>query len=405
LSSENRSCGNNGGGCAYEVSVLKELVEVNTDVTRKTGYADCARLIAQRMEALGLAVEVFDSAERAGDGRSRPNVVGTLDVGAGETLGLITHYDVVPPGEGWSRDPFRLTIEGDKAYGRGAADDKSAIAASLGAIRMVLAKGKAGASFNVKVVASPEEEIGGQLGIGYMMRDVGLDLDCGVIVDAPPHVVSIGASGILQGTIRVVGKQGHAGYPHMADNPIPKLALLISAFEEFRKRREAKVSQIDAPPDSPKKKLWGRLSFTIVGGGEKENVIPGEAWAKFDMRLIPDEEASTARSEMIDFFEEARARFGINATLSFDKFDSGYLTDPSKPFVVRFVKAAAAVFGSPLPIAASLGGDDGKYLSERGIPVISYGAIADDTNFHGVDEFVRLSDIRKLRDVLVRLIE
>jgi succinyl-diaminopimelate desuccinylase len=102
------------------------------------------------MKAIGLRVDIYDPVEKTGDGKPRPNVVGTLDVGAKKTIGLITHYDVVPPGEGWKHNPYKLPVEGDRAYGRGAADDKSAIAASLGALRLL---GK-NAKYNVILATS-----------------------------------------------------------------------------------------------------------------------------------------------------------------------------------------------------------------------------------------------------------
>jgi len=387
-------------GIDYELSVLGSLVNIDTDVTRKTGYVQCAELIKRLMTEIGLKVEVFDPVGKVGDGVSRPSVVGTLDVGAKETIGLACHYDVVPPGENWKRDPYKMVVEGGRAYGRGASDDKSAIAVCMGAVRAVGRNAK----LNVKIIASPEEEIGGEWGIGYVMREVGLKFDSGIIVDDMPDMLSIGASGIIQGEIKVFGKQGHAGYPHRSVNPVHKLAEMILAFDEFVKFREGKLSIADAPPGSPKGKVWGRLSFTMLGGGEKENIIPGEAWARFDMRLLPEESLAKAQSEMQAFFDDLKVRMKVEAILSFKKLDQPYLTDPSEPLVKRFAKAAAAVLGHQLPIAASLGGDDGKYLAEQGIPVISYGAIAEDSNFHGKDEFVRLTDLQRVRDVIVSLI-
>ena len=387
-------------GYDYELSLLRELVSINTDVTKKLGYSECADIVASEIEKLGLKVEVFDPVDKVGDGFRRPNVIGTLDVGAEKTIGLASHYDVVPAGEGWTREPYRLTVEGDRAYGRGSSDDKSAIASSLGAVKLIGETAK----YNVKLIVSPEEEIGGDWGIGYVMRDLGLKLDCGVVVDAMPNSVCIGASGIVWGEIRIQGKQGHAGYPHMADNPVPKLSQLIVAFEEFVRQRERKISALDAQPGSPKKKVWGRLSFTILGAGAKENIIPSTAWVKFDMRVLPEESPNEASQEMLVFFNKIKQRLGVNASIDFYKADPGFMTPTSLPFVKDVADATAAVYGTPLPLVASLGGDDGKFFAEKGIPVVSYGAIADDSNFHGSDEFVRLKDLQGLRDVLARII-
>ncbi len=384
----------------YELELLGDLVALDTDATKKTNYIECANIISQRMRELGMRIEVLDPKDLVGDGLSRPNVIGTLDMGADETIGLVTHYDVVPPGEGWTKPPFKLTIEGGKAFGRGVADDKSSIAAALGALKKV---GKY-ARLNVKLIASPEEEIGGRWGIGYVMDHYKTRFDMGVVIDSMPNFVSIGASGVAWGEVRVFGKQGHAGYSHLADNAIPKLMRLIDEFGAFARRRENKFSTIDAPPGSPKKKVWGRLTFTMLGGGEKDNIVPGEAWARFDMRIIPEESSREAVGEMEQFFGEAKRKLGIEAKLTFNEIHEAYLTQPSSPVVRRFSDATAAVFGSPLPIAASLGGDDGNFLSAKGIPVISFGAIAEDCHFHGVDEFVRLTDLENVRDVLVKLI-
>lgn len=384
----------------YELQLLGELVALDTDSVKKTNYVESANIISRRMRELGMRVEVLDPKELAGDGIPRPNVIGTLDAGSDETIGFVTHYDIVPPGDGWTKPPFKLTIEGGKAFGRGVADDKSAIAASLGAVRKV---GK-NARINVKVIASPEEEIGGRWGIGYVMDHCKTRLDQGVVIDSMPNFISIGASGVVQGEIRAIGRQGHAGYPYLADNPVPKLMRLLAEFEGFAGQRAKKLSAVDAPPGSPRKKVWGRISFTMLGGGEKENIIPGEAWARFDMRLLPEESSSVAIAEMERFFEDAKRKLGVEARLTFKEPHEAYLTDPSSSFVRRFSDATAAVFGSPLPIAASLGGDDGKFLQAKGIPVVSFGTIADDSHFHGVDEFVRLSDLESVRDVLVKLI-
>jgi succinyl-diaminopimelate desuccinylase len=384
----------------YELELLGELVALDTDATKKTNYVESANIISRRMRELGLRIEVLDPKELVGDGIPRPNVIGTLDAGSDETFGFVTHYDVVPPGDGWTKPPFSLTIEDGKAYGRGVADDKSAIAASLGALKKV---GR-DARFNVKLIASPEEEIGGRWGIGYVMDHCKTRFDQGVVIDSMPNFISIGASGVVQGEVRVFGKQGHAGYPHLSDNAVPKLVRIIIEFDAFARQREKKLSAIDAPPGSPRKKVWGRISFTMLGGGAKENIVPGEAWARFDMRLLPEESSSEAIGEMERFFEEAKRKLGIEARLTFKEPHEAYLTDPTSPFVRRFSDATAAVFGSPLPIGASLGGDDGSFLKAKGIPVISFGAIADDCRFHGADEFVRLTDLENVRDVLVRLI-
>lgn len=384
----------------YEVEVLSRIVSINTDVESKVGYSECAKIIAEEAAKLGLGVSIYDSVELADDNRHRPNVVARLDVGSHRTVSLVTHYDIVPAGGGWSRDPFKLKIEDGKAYGRGAADDKGAVAAALGALKLVGEKAK----INVILIASPDEEVGGVLGVGYLVNRVGIKCDEAVVLDASPEFVSIGASGVVNGWFRVKGVQGHAGYPHRAVNPIYGMARLIEGLEGFSNLRATRLSRIDSPPNSPIKKVWGRFSVTIVRSGVKSNVIPGDAEACFDMRTLPDENPMEAVEEFKAYFLSLAKSLGLNAEIHRIGVSSGYYTKPDHEFVLRFKRAFSKVYGSEASIAAELGGNDGKFFAANGIPVVSFGCIGPDTNFHGVDEFVHLRHIAFVRDVLLEYI-
>jgi succinyl-diaminopimelate desuccinylase len=381
----------------YEINVLKKIVSYNTDSVTKSYYRECAETIAEEAEKIGLKTEIYDARHKAKDNLPRPNVVATLDVGAPKTILCIAHYDIVPAGNGWKYDPFTLTVEGGRAYGRGAADDKSAIATLLGAARKV---GKS-AKMNMKILATADEEVGGELGLGYLINDVGISGDEALIVDAGTEILSIGASGIVSGTITVKGIQGHAGYPHKALNAVEGLCRLVTDLEKFKSFRENKLSKFDAPPGSYKPKVWGRFSVTMLQAGMKSNIIPGVATATFDMRLLPEEDEAKAKMELEEFISKVnlgdpRYKVELNISLS----GGNYFTDPSLPLVQNFRKAIEKVTGKAIPIAAELGGNDGRYTSAKGIPTICYGPIRNDTNFHGVNEFVWLEDIKSVRDTI-----
>ncbi|MHA2315986.1 MAG: M20/M25/M40 family metallo-hydrolase, partial [Candidatus Hermodarchaeia archaeon] len=117
----------------YEISLLSKMVEINTETAPKKGYDKCASLIKDEAEQNSLDVEIVDGEKGAKDGLSRPNVIVTLDAGSDTTLLLESHFDIVPPGPNWTYPPFKLTVEDGKAYGRGSADNKSGIAAAIGA--------------------------------------------------------------------------------------------------------------------------------------------------------------------------------------------------------------------------------------------------------------------------------
>lgn len=388
-------------GVSREIAFLSQLVEINTDSNLKTGYSACADVIKREAESIGLKTEVCDSAEIAPDRKPRPNVIAHLDVSADETILLATHYDIVPAGSGWRHDPFRLVVEGARAYGRGAADDKGAIVCAMGALRELKTMAP---KANVTLLASPDEEVGGDLGLGYAVTHAKTAGDAAIVLDASPTVVSVGASGVLWGKIVVKGKQGHAGYPERAKNAIDEAIPFLERLSKYSKIRERVKSKIRAPPGSHHKQIWGRFSLTMLSAGEKENVIPGECEARFDLRVCPDENFEKAKRDFERYFRRVRSSEKVKATLEFTKETvSNYFTDPDHPLVTRFSRAVQGASGRRIPVAGELGGNDGHFFAKIGVPVISFGPIRDDCRFHGVDEFVYLKDIELVKRTIVNL--
>jgi len=389
---------------AYELNLLRKLVEINTTVTNESrmGYAECSEMIRLTAQLLGLGTEVLDGRNVTVDGESRPNVVVSLDGTSDVDLLLVTHLDVVPADESeWMTAPFRLRVTSDRAFGRGAADNKSNIVAALSAMGE-LAKGEP--EVNIKLLVTVDEEIGGRAGIGYLFDDIGINGHAGVVIDSAPNYISIGASGALWGRFIVKGTGGHSGYPEQADNAIYR----ATSFVEKLKRYHGKVSKIrskfNAPPEAPYPKVHGRFTITMMHAGEKENVIPGECEIRFDRRLTPEENAKQAEQDLNAYITDLAAKektiiddFKIN-----NKVD-GYFTDTGHPFVKHFSSIVNKVVGDSLPIAADLGGNDGAHLAQAGVPVVSFGTIRHDTNYHAHNEFVYLKDMQVVRDVLIAL--
>ena len=311
-----------------------------------------------------------------------------------------SHFDVVPPGTGWKYPPFKLTVENGKAYGRGTADNKSGIAAVMGALRQLSDEEL---DINLKLVAGVDEEIGGRYGVDYVMSDWGLKGDAALIVDAGPESLFLGASGIIWGKIVVKGRQGHAGYPFKAKNAIEEAVKLLAEFEQYRKLVEKKESTLNAPPGAPRKLVWGRYSVTMISAGEKENVIPGTCEVRFDRRLLPEEPIEQAERELNNFFQKAIEKTGCEASLELVNRQQGYHTPKDLVFVQTVSESIRKTTGKSLPYAAELGGNDGSFFAKNGIPVVCYGTIRADTRYHGVDEFVYLQDMKNTRDLIVNL--
>ena len=385
----------------YEIELLSKLVEVDTVSATKVGYDKCASIIVDEAKKSALDIEILNGEKAAKDGLSRPNVIVTLDSGSDTTLLLESHFDVVPPGEGWKHPPFKLTIEDGKAYGRGAADNKSGIAAALGAMRQLVKNEDL--DINIKLLASVDEEIGGTYGIDYVVSDCGVRGDAALVLDAGPESLFLGASGIIWAKILVEGKQGHAGYPFKAKNAIDEALRLISEFKSYKQEVERKNSILKAPPDSPRDRVWGRFSVTMIKAGETENIIPGTCEIRFDRRLLPEESVAEAEKRLITFFDSAKKKSGCNASLQITNKFSGYLTSPDLVFVKTVSRMIEKTLGTSLSMAGELGGNDGNFFAKHNIPVVCFGPIRTDTCYHGKDEFMYLEDLKNARDLVVNL--
>jgi len=384
----------------YELAFLSKMVEIDTESVSKEGYDKCASVIVEEAERNSLEVEIINGEKGAKDGLSRPNVVVTLDAGSDVTLLLESHFDVVPPGPDWKYLPFKLTLKNGKAYGRGAADNKSGIAAAMGAMRQLK---KEEMDVNLKLIAGVDEEIGGRYGVDYVMTDHGLKGDAALVVDAGVERLYLGASGILWGKVTVEGKQGHAGYPFKSTNAIDEAIKILDALKPYKEEVEKKQSTLYAPPEAPRQFVWGRYTVTMIRGGEKENVIPGTCEFRFDRRLLPEESVEHAEKELRDFYEKAVQKTGCKVSLEITNKLPGYHTPKDLVFVQTVSDSIEKIIGERLPFAAELGGNDGSFFAKNGIPVVCYGTIRSDTRYHGLDEFVYLEDVKKVRDLIVNL--
>ena len=384
----------------YETNLLSKMVEIDTESVSKKGYDECASVIVEEAQRNSLDVEIINGEKGAKDGLSRPNVIVTLDAGSDVTLLLESHFDVVPPGPNWTYPPFKLTIEDEKAYGRGSADNKSGIAAAIGAMRKLK---KEKLDINLKLVAGVDEEIGGRHGVDYVLSDHGLKGDATLIVDSGPERLYLGASGIIWGKITIEGTQGHAGYPFKAKNAIEETLKLLTALAPYKNTVEKKESTLRTPPEAPRKFVWGRYTVTMIKGGEKENVIPGTCEVRFDRRLLPEEPVDKAEKELREFFKKAVEKTGCKASLEITNKQQGYHTPKDLVFVQTVSENIKKTLGESLPFAAELGGNDGSFFAKNGIPVVCHGTIRSDTRYHGVDEFVYIEDIKNTRDLIVNL--
>jgi succinyl-diaminopimelate desuccinylase len=391
-------------GIEWELELLGKLVALDTTNTGtiRRNYSECASLIRTEAEKLGLKTQLIDGKSATADGETRPNVIVDLDTGSNITILFVCHYDVVPvEREKWDTDPYHLTIKGDKAFGRGAADDKSGIAIVLGAMRKLM---DTEVGINLRLCVACDEETGGPGGIRYLFNQAKIRGNAGIVVDAGPKYIGIGASGSIWGKVNVKGVGGHSGNPDVLDNPIYRATRLIQALESYHVMVKEHVnSALRGPPAAVKPHLYGRLSVSMIKAWQKENIIPDDCEFRFDRRLIPEEDPDETATAVKSFIEDIAKQQNTEITVQILNKASGYYTKPEHPWVRLFQQVTENTLGREFYLGADLGFDDGMYLAEVEIPVVTFGALRDDTHYHGHNEFVWLEDLRDCRDVFISL--
>lgn len=400
------------------VEELCRLIRVKSEVAvtelgeiKRSNYLEAARAVAELAERSGLSAEIVELEAKGG-------VIPTVIIeggGQGPSLALVSHYDVVPARGPWlvngrGIDPYEPLIIDGKVYGRGSADDKSAIVASIAGLAELLESGVK-LRYKPSIVVTGDEEVGG-LGVKTLL-DSGYRWDKAVILDAGAEYLSVGASGVAFGWIRVRGRSGHAGYPHKAANPVEgAIKLAYKLLETYKPLRAAKLSRFNSPPGSPVPKVWGRFSFTIFklaqGEPEKHNRIPSEVLLGFDLRLLPEEELEGALAEFYSHVSSAAAGLGVDVEVTAWGQKGWFSRDESlmREALEAARRAYAAVgLSGEVGAAAELGGNDGTFFDSVGIPVVAFGAIRAECNVHSENEFVYIHDLQMLKEFTKNLLK
>ncbi len=367
-----------------DVVALAQRLLACPSVTPATGevFAVLEAMLAPR----GFTVDRFTVGE-APDGPVE-NLLAWRTTGAGPHFAFAGHLDVVPPGAGWTSDPFAPEIRGDLLYGRGAVDMKGSIAAFVAALD-TLPDDLPG---TISLIITGDEEgpaVYGTLALMDRMqaRDLRPDL---CLVGEPTSsarlgdVVKIGRRGSVNIWIRVAGSQGHVAYPHLADNPIPKLLRILTLVE---------AEVLDEGTD------WFQPSNIEITelevGNVAHNVIPGAATARISIRFNDQHSGAS----LIERIKAIAATEGgtVEAKISGESF----LTAPGA-FSDLVSGAIRDVTGVETELSTTGGTSDARFLS-RICPVVEFGL--NNATMHKLDEAVAVQDLRDLVRIYALVVE
>jgi succinyl-diaminopimelate desuccinylase len=341
--------------------------------------AGCQQLMIDRLEAIGFHVVKLPF----GDVENFWAVRGD----DGPTLCFAGHTDVVPTGPeiGWQHPPFEPTITGKLLYGRGAADMKGSLAAMITAVENFVAENP---NHNGKIaflITSDEEGIainGTVKVIEWLVAQNAIPEWC--LVGEPSSTaqtgdtVKNGRRGSLGCELTIKGIQGHVAYPHLADNPIHKVA---PALAELSTENWDKGNQ-----------FFPATSFQISNinsGTGATNVIPGEANIVFNFRFSTEVTADQLKSRT----EEILSRHGLNYELSWNLSGLPFLT-PEGALVEATVSSIRDITGLETELSTAGGTSDGRFIAPHGSQVVELGPV--NATIHKVDECVSAEDLETL---------
>ena len=385
-----------------QVAFLQELVRVPTD-TPPGNNAPHADRTAELLVDMGLDVQKYPvpaALVEAAGLQSITNLIVRRSYGeGGRTVALNAHGDVVPPGEGWTHDPYGGEIEDGKLFGRASAVSKCDFSTYAFAIRALEAVAKPEQG-QIDLLLTYDEEFGGEVGPGWLLDNQLIQPDL-LIAAGFSYQVITAHNGCLQLEVTVHGQMAHAAIPDSGVDALQAavqiLNLLYAQNALYRAHITSQVEGITHP----------YLNVGLIEGGTNTNVIPGKVTFKLDRRMIPEEDAIQVEANLHQLINQAAAQMpGITVEIRRMLLAQSMKPLPgNQPLVDAIQKHGQEVFGEAIPALGTPLYTDVRLFAERGIPGVIYGAgprTVLESHAKRADERIDLYDLRRATKVIAR---
>lgn len=373
-------------------SASRAAAEAVLDLTRELirrpsvtpADAGCQELLAERLGAAGFRCRdlPFGEVSNLWAVHGAPQA-GPLFVFAG-------HTDVVPAGpeSEWSTPPFQPTLDNGRLFGRGAADMKSSLAAMVVATERFLHQHPDHAGQLAFLITSDEEgpAVNGTRAVIETLSAEGIRPDYCLVGEPSSSArlgdtVRVGRRGSLNGTLVVLGVQGHVAYPDLAENPVHALAPALAELAATR----WDAGNAHFPPTT-----W-QVSNISAGTGAS-NVIPGSVTVQFNFRFCTEQTPAGLQKRMAELLDRHGLRYRLDWSLSGEPFltSGGALIDAVRASILQ-------VTGHEPELSTSGGTSDGRFIAPTGSEVVELGP--GNATIHKIDECVAVADLEPLAEI------
>ena len=383
---------------ALETRFLAELVKVPSD----NPPGDCAphaERVAELLTEMGFAVEchpVPADAVRANGMISATNLIVRERFGPGPTIALNAHGDVVPPGLGWSTDPYGAVIADGVMYGRGVAVSKSDIATYAFALAALKASG-ARLQGAVELHFTYDEEVGGGIGPAWILEQ-GLSRPDFAISAGFSYGITTAHNGCLHLEVEIVGRSAHAARPDTGIDALEAATGVLCDLYAIRRGYAKTVSKIDGIGHP-------NLTVGLISGGINTNVVPDKVTMRIDRRIIPEENPGEAEATLARQIRESAAKWPeINCSIRRILLAVPFVPIPGQEKLVAAIsRHATRIMGEEVTAHGVPIYTDARLYSTAGIPTVLYGAGPHtllEANGHRADEKLKLDDLHKATRVV-----
>ena len=382
-------------------SYRQEMVELQRELVRRNavgpenggpGEGGKAAFLKELLESWGLKVDSYPAPDaRLAEGQ-RPNLVAWLPGRRPEKVWVLSHLDVVPPGEVslWQSDPFTLKVEGDRLYGRGTEDNHQGIVTSLMAAKAFLDLGLT-PERTVALALVADEETGSHLGLEFLLRqarhlfsreDLIIVPDAG---SADGTLIEVAEKSILWLKLTLLGQQAHASRPDLGRNTLRACAHLIVALEGLP-REFPMENQMFRPPESTFEPTRKEANVDNI------NTIPGRDVFYLDCRVLPEIDLARVMGRVRAIGAEVVEKFGVTLEVEpVQELPSAPPTSAEAPVVLALQRAIREVYGRQASPQGIGGGTVAAFFRQQGLPAAVWMTSSDTA--HQPNEFCLLSNL------------
>jgi len=356
------------------------------------GEAEKAAYLENLLLGWGLRVDNYPAPDPRVAGGGRPNLVAWLPGQRADKVWVLSHLDVVPPGDVslWDSDPYTLRVDGDRLIGRGTEDNHQGLVSSLMAVKALLDLGITPPR-TVGLALVSDEETGSKNGLDYLLTtqpQLFSPQDLIIVPDAgspDSTLVEVAEKSILWLRLTLLGTQSHASRPQLGKNTLRAAAHVIVALEALHQEFAGQNPLFD-PPESTFEPTQKEANV------ENINTIPGRDVFYLDCRVLPEFDLERVKERVEALGKEAAAKFGVSLTVEpVQELPSPPPTDPDAPVVKALVKAIRKVYGREARPQGIGGGTVAAFFRQRLLPAAVWMTVTHSA--HQPNEYCLLSNL------------